>query len=541
MERPDRQQSIATLARIATPPGVAIRPWMETDFPAIQALSDAEGWPTPRTRPDEAREAWRQSWPALVATKRGDVIAFVRALTDGQVTLFITELLVAPAWQGKGIGRCMLDACHALYPHARIELFATESSASFYTASGFRPFHGYRKSYMTADVVIIGGGVSGAAIARELARRGVGVALVERGEIGSGTTGLGGGGIILQTKRPGPHLTLGLRSARLLRAMAPELGAIGYAMRGALVLLPNAEATRTLEPFLATQRAAGLPVVVLNRAEVLELEPNLTGAYAGATYLPPMADGITDAHVDPASLAQAYARAATEAGATIHTGTTVTAIRTTAGRVTSVVTDRGEITCGIVVNAAGVWAPDIAAMIGVAVPITPRRGQWLRTAPGDAPTIHRPILEAAYLLATFDPAYGTESPDPFLRMGGALTLMPRLDGSTFVGNSREFAGYDATPNSAMTGAILAHATAFMPSLASAPIATRGAGLRPATPDGLPILGPVEGVEGFFMAAGHEGDGVALSAITGQLIADAITTGAQTDLAPFLLSRFAISV
>ncbi|MGI8688241.1 MAG: GNAT family N-acetyltransferase [Thermomicrobiales bacterium] len=146
MESPDRQLS-AALARIALPPDVAIRPWVEADFPAIQALSDAEGWPTPRARPDEAREAWRQSRPALVATTDADVIAFVRALTDGQVTLFIAELLVAPAWQGKGLGRCLLDACHTLYPHVRIELFATESSASFYEASGFRPFRGYRKSY----------------------------------------------------------------------------------------------------------------------------------------------------------------------------------------------------------------------------------------------------------------------------------------------------------------------------------------------------------------------------------------------------------
>jgi len=100
MEISDRQLS-AALARIALPPDVAIRPWMEADFPAIQA-SDAEGWPTPRTRPDEARAAWRQSRPALVATTGTDVIAFVRALTDGEVTMFIPELLVAPAGQGVG-------------------------------------------------------------------------------------------------------------------------------------------------------------------------------------------------------------------------------------------------------------------------------------------------------------------------------------------------------------------------------------------------------------------------------------------------------
>jgi GNAT superfamily N-acetyltransferase len=148
MENAGRASSVvASLAGIAVPAGVTIRPWAETDFPTIQTLSDAEGWPTPRTRPDAALDAWRRSWPTLVATADTDVIAFVRALTDGEVTMFVPELLVAPAWQGKGLGSCLLDVCHALYPHVRIELFATESSSSFYAAHGFRPFPGYRKSY----------------------------------------------------------------------------------------------------------------------------------------------------------------------------------------------------------------------------------------------------------------------------------------------------------------------------------------------------------------------------------------------------------
>jgi GNAT superfamily N-acetyltransferase len=148
MESSDRTSSVAAaLAGILLPPGVAIRPWAETDFPAIQALSDAEGWPTPRARPEAALDAWRRSWPALVATTDTGVIAFVRALTDEEVTLFVPELLVAPAWQGKGLGGCLLDVCHGLYPHVRIELLATEPSASFYAAHGFRPFRGYRKSY----------------------------------------------------------------------------------------------------------------------------------------------------------------------------------------------------------------------------------------------------------------------------------------------------------------------------------------------------------------------------------------------------------
>lgn len=152
MESTDRSSSVAAaLAGILFPSGVAIRPWAEEDFPTIQALSDAEGWPTPRARPEEALDAWRRSWPALVATTEVGVIAFVRALTDGEVTLFVAEILIAPAWQGKGLGRGLLEMCHRLYPHVRIELFATESSASFYAVNGFRPFRGYRKHIAERD------------------------------------------------------------------------------------------------------------------------------------------------------------------------------------------------------------------------------------------------------------------------------------------------------------------------------------------------------------------------------------------------------
>lgn len=148
MECSDRSSSVAAaLAGIHLPPAVVIRPWAETDFPAIQALSDAEGWPTPRTRPTAALDAWRRSWPALVAVTETEVVAFVRALTDGEVTLFVPELLVAPAWQGKGLGSALIEVCHLQYPRVRIELLATESSASYYAAQGFRPFFGYRKSY----------------------------------------------------------------------------------------------------------------------------------------------------------------------------------------------------------------------------------------------------------------------------------------------------------------------------------------------------------------------------------------------------------
>ena len=91
---------VEVLAAILTlPVGVSIRSWDETDFPAIQTLAQAEGWSTPRERPGEALAAWQRSWPALVAVMDGALIGFCRALSDGGVTTYVAELLVAPGWR----------------------------------------------------------------------------------------------------------------------------------------------------------------------------------------------------------------------------------------------------------------------------------------------------------------------------------------------------------------------------------------------------------------------------------------------------------
>lgn len=131
---------------LALSPGVTIRPWAETDFPAVQDLPAAEGWPTPVERPDDTLAAWRHSWPALVAVARGEVVGFLRGLTDGYITLYVAELLVAPRWRGRGVGTALIEVAQRLYPSTRIDLLGTETSASYYETHGYRPFRGFRKS-----------------------------------------------------------------------------------------------------------------------------------------------------------------------------------------------------------------------------------------------------------------------------------------------------------------------------------------------------------------------------------------------------------
>ena len=143
-----QQQLSAVLKTLIRPPGITLRCWTETDFLAIARLSTPEGWMTPLHRPVEALQAWQHSWPTLVVTEDENVIGFVRGLTDGEVTTFIAELLVAPEQRGKGLGRLLLDACHLLYPHTRLDLISQEEAIPFYKALGFRYVgEGLRKSY----------------------------------------------------------------------------------------------------------------------------------------------------------------------------------------------------------------------------------------------------------------------------------------------------------------------------------------------------------------------------------------------------------
>lgn len=142
-------QTITTMLKL--PPGVSIRPWVEADFPAVQRLSEAEGWPTPLERPAEALAAWRRSWPALVAVAEQEVIGFCRALSDGSVTTYIAELLVAPGWQGQGVGSALLEASQRLCPGSRLDLLATETSRHFYARVGFRSFYGFRLSWQERE------------------------------------------------------------------------------------------------------------------------------------------------------------------------------------------------------------------------------------------------------------------------------------------------------------------------------------------------------------------------------------------------------
>ena len=238
-----------------------------------------------------------------------------------------------------------------------------------------------------------------------------------------------------------------------------------------------------------------------------------------------------EAQVDARATTLAMLDAAQRLGATLQTGMEVTGVRLedASGRVVGVSTMQGKIPAGAVVSAAGVWSNEIARSAGVELPVRPRKGHILVTsrAPG---LIAHPMLECSYAASVQSAAEGIQV---------ALVAEMTAGGTVLLGSSREFVGFDRSASPAVVQAIAARALRFLPKLAQASIIRSYAGLRPWSPDHLPLVGPVAAAPGFYLATGHEGAGVGLAPVTGQIIADWIVRGKAPALAePVRPGRFA---
>ena len=376
----------------------------------------------------------------------------------------------------------------------------------------------------SADVVVIGGGVIGASVAYHLAKRKIGVVLLEKGNAACGSSGACGGTIFLQTKSPGTHLELALASSSRFVHLEQELGAgFEYQRHGGMIVIETEEELRTLQQFVERQNSFGLDVSLLDAKQAREMAPLLSDKILGATYSP------MDAQVNPMFLTFAFLKAARDSGAQILTNTRVTGFRKTANCIRSVKTDKGEIQTGTVVNAGGAYASEIGALLDLAIPIKPRRGQ-LAVTEAIEPMVSSCMLSAQYIAAKFNPALAQK--------GGGVSIEPTANGNFILGSTREFVGFDNRVDLAGIRYIAGHAAGILPFLKRLNVIRVFAGLRPYTPDGLPILGAVERLDGFVMAAGHEGDGIALSPVTGEIIAGLIVDQ-RTDfpLDAYSLARF----
>lgn len=384
-----------------------------------------------------------------------------------------------------------------------------------------------------ADIVIVGGGVIGCSIAYNLAKRGKKVIVVERDDHASGASGSCDQMVILQSKNPGIHLTLALASAELYKDLDKELDSrLGYHNDGGMILIENAAEMKVMEDFVARQKKTGLQVEIIDGKEARKRQRGLGDQIIGATYSP------QDAHVDPLQLNLAYARAAVRLGTEILLGTEVVGIDIRQQKVRGVKTSSGAIETPLVVNAAGAWAPFIGRMAGLELPIVPRRGQIVITE-AVPPYITGDILSAQYIVAKYNPDLIKSSTSRGVQLGVGLAVSQTEKGNILIGATREFVGYDRQNTREGIREILKNAVRLMPGLKGINFIRVMSGLRPYTPDGLPLVGYASGLEGCFIAAGHEGDGIALAPVTGRIVADLICEGKTfTDVEALNPGRFA---
>ncbi|MFF7522444.1 NAD(P)/FAD-dependent oxidoreductase [Streptomyces pseudovenezuelae] len=374
---------------------------------------------------------------------------------------------------------------------------------------------------LTCDVVVVGAGMVGAACALYAARAGLDVIVVDRGPMAGGTTGAGEGNLLVSDKEPGPELELALLSGRLWADLAEEVGdAIEYERKGGLVVAAGPDGLEALEKFATGQRAAGVEAVRVDADRLRELEPRLAPGLAGGVLYP------QDAQVMPTLAAARLVRAS---GARLVTGAAVTGVlRGGGGAVRGVRTGLGEIHAPYVVNAAGTWGGELAALAGVHLPVLPRRGFVLVTEP--LPRMVRHKVYAADYVADV----ASDS--------AALQTSPVVEGTAagpvLIGATRERVGFDRSLSLPALRALAAGATRLFPFLERVRAMRTYLGFRPYLPDHLPAIGPDPRVPGLFHACGHEGAGIGLSTGTGQLIAQMLAREAPAlEPAPFRPDRF----
>jgi D-hydroxyproline dehydrogenase subunit beta len=378
----------------------------------------------------------------------------------------------------------------------------------------------------SADAVVIGAGMVGAATAAALTATGRRVVVVDRSGPLGGTTAAGEGNILVSDKLPGPELTLALRSVALWRELAGADGGFEFEAKGGVVAAHDEAQLAALLDLAERQRAAGVEVRPLDPGGLRDAEPRIAPGLAGGAFYP------QDSQVQPMKAALAFLRRARRDGARVVSGASVLALeRGPDGRAEALVTSRGRVAAPVVVNAAGPWSGEVAARLGTSVPVWPRRGRILVTEPLPAAVIRHKVYEADYVSAV-------ESDSAALQCSAVIE--GTASGTVLVGSSRDAAGFSAAPDPAALAEMARRAVRLFPFLAGVRAIRSYTGFRPASPDHLPVVGADAEVTGLFHASGHEGAGIGLAPATAELITALVAgTAPPVDPAPFTPARFAL--
>ncbi|HWN75254.1 MAG TPA: glycine oxidase ThiO [Candidatus Udaeobacter sp.] len=362
------------------------------------------------------------------------------------------------------------------------------------------------------DAVVAGGGIIGASIAFELASEGLSVAVFDA-QIPGREASWASAGMI----SPAPEnstmaslLPISLASVRLypdfLKRVEELSGKnVGYRKDGALDLLLNGAGQAEIDELLALHRGAGLRAEALSGPEARELEPALTGELRAAVHRP------DEASLDNRLLTEATLEAARRKGVEIFPGNGAKALWTEGTTCRGLHLQNGRVEAKWTVIAAGCFSARIDGVAPYA-PVTPAKGQMMALRCG-AVNLKKDLW------------------------CGHIYLVPRHDGRIIAGSTVEYEGFDRNVTVAGMKNILTGAVSLVPALEAARIEETWAGLRPDSPDHLPILGPTD-LDGLLIATGHFRSGILLTPVTARLIREWVTTQkVSEDWAPFSPLRF----
>ena len=375
----------------------------------------------------------------------------------------------------------------------------------------------------TSDIVVIGAGAVGAAIAYYCTQAGLSVHVLDRGRPGSATSSHCEGNILVSDKDHGAELELSVYSLGLWAGeLAEHAHRWEFERKGGIIVASRESSMRSLRRALAVQREHGIRVEELDIPALRELEPHVTDQAVGAAHYP------DDSQVMPMMVVDHLLALARDRGARVSANRAVTGLLRDGERVVGVRTDQGELHADAVVNAAGPWAAQIATMAEVHLPIAPRRGYVMvtETLP---PHVHHKVYAAEYL-------DNVSTSDASLQTSPVVESTPA--GSILIGSSRERVGFSDELSRQALQQMARNAVELFPFLRGVRVLRHYRGFRPYCEDHVPVIGPDSRAPGLWHAGGHEGAGIGCSVGTGRLLAQMLSgQSPDLDMSPFDPSRF----
>ena len=365
----------------------------------------------------------------------------------------------------------------------------------------------------SADVVIVGGGVMGASAAFHLAEAGVGVVLLERDELASGSTSRAAGGVRANFSDE-LNISLGKRSLELFADFPQRPGQeIDLHRSGYLFILTRPDDVDLFTASVALQNSLGVESRMIDVEEACRLSPLLDPEGVLAAAWSP-----NDGHCTPESVVQGYASGARRHGAIVRTGVEVTGIDSSGGEITAVHSTDGSIQTGCVIDCAGAWSPQIAAYVGIDLPVTPYKRELLVTEPMPEP------IEMAFTIDYATTFYWhREGP-------GILTGFSRKDVDP---------GFDISRDADFPERLAELAAVRAPALLDLGVRSGWAGLYEVTPDHNALLGESKDVSRFLYATGFSGHGFLQGPAIGEILRDMyLGITPFIDVSPLDVARFA---